>query len=320
MNYRYLLGVGSLLTALGCSDDGATNNSGGGAGSAGTGAGTGGSATAGSGGSSTNSAGSDTAGGGSGGSSAGQGMGGGGGSSGSMPKACGPDASMNADGALTAYPNIGVTVTPATDFKITSFNFVVIDDDDPRGPLLKFFAELKNVGQGLHCNFLPSVHLDAKEIITLAYGPPRHLKIGDTVFTTVDECMSPGESVILSGVQRGITEANLKAAVKLTVEPEPSNTETTVYLAADPPDILTPEVVSLADGFGLKGTASYTKALHNHGIRVYPRDSRKLIVGELLAFPGDLGSHAAGTMTPFETSSTPCSFEQYELYQTWIED
>jgi hypothetical protein len=305
VNYRYLLGVGSLLTALGCSDDGATNNPGGAAGSAGTGAGTGGSATAGSGGSSMNSAGSDTA---------------GGGSGGSMPKACGPDASMNADGALTAYPNIGVTVTPATDFKITSFNFVVIEDDDPRGPLLKFFAELKNVGQGLQCNFLPSVHLDAKEIITLAYGPPRHLKIGDTVFTTVDECMGPGESVVLSGVQRGITEAALKTAVKLTVEPGPSNTETTVYLAADPPDILTPEVVSSTDGFGLKGTASYTKALHNHGIRVYPRDSRKLIVGELLAFPGDLGAHAAGSMTPFETNTTTCSFEQYELFQSWIED
>lgn len=316
MNYRYLLGVGTVLTALGCSDDAATNNSGN-AGSAGTGAGAGGSATAGSGGSNMNSAGSDTVAGGSAGSA---GQGGSGGAGTTMPKTCGPDASMNADGALTAYSNIGVTVTPAADFKVTSFNFVVIEDDDPRGPLLKFFAELKNVGQGLHCNFLPSVHLDAKEIITLAYGPPRHLKIGDTVFTTVDECMGPGESVVLSGVQRGIDEADLKTAAKLTIEPEPSNTETTVYLLADPPDILTPEVVSSADGFALKATASYTTALHNHGIRVYPRDSRKLIVGELLAFPGDLGAHAAGSMTPFETTATSCGFEEYELYQTWIDD
>ncbi len=310
VNRYNLLLVGALLSTLGCGgDDSSPNNPGpsgdsGSSGSAGT--------------SGTSGAMSD---GGSGGSGAtgGSGAAGGSGGTGMAAQACGPEASMNAAGILTAYPNISVTVTPATDFEISSFNFTVTDDGDPRGPLLEFFADLKNIGTALHCQFLPMVVLDGEEIITLVYGPPKHLKIGDTVFTTVDTCIGPGESAVMSGVQRGVTEADLEAATSLTIDPAPSDLDNE-YLPAMPPMIQDAEVAPSGDGFLLKGTVSYTQAVRNQGIRVYPRDSRQLLVGELLAFPGDLGTHAAGSTAPFETEATPCSFTEYELFQSWINE
>lgn len=64
---------------------------------------------------------------------------------------------MTSGGILTAYPDIKVTVTPAADFAITSFNFTVTDDGDERGPLLSLFAELKNVGTQQRCQDRKSV-------------------------------------------------------------------------------------------------------------------------------------------------------------------
>jgi hypothetical protein len=295
-----------LLSTLGCGDGAASNDPGPAGGASGSGGSVSGSSA---------DAGSKSDAGSSGGGSGG--MGGAGGSP-ATPQACGPEASMNADGVLTAYPNISVTVTPATDFEITSFNFVVTDDGDARGPLLEFFADLKNIGTQQHCQFLPMVYLGADELITLVYGPPKHLKIGTTVFTTVDECIGPGESAVMSGVQRGITEAALEAATSLTIDPGPSNFETDEYLPAVAPTIQDAQVVTADAEFLLKGTVSYTENIRNQGIRVYPRDSRQLLVGELLAFPGDLGPHLAGSTAPFETESTPCGFTEYELFQSWI--
>lgn len=307
--------LGALLVTLGCSDDDAPKNdskNSGGAGAAGEVGETGDAGDTGEAGAPTS--GGSNSGGGAG--KAGSSTGGGGGSA--TAEACGPAASMNADGILTAYPDISVSVTPAADFKVTSFNFMVIDDGDERGPLLKFFAEVKNTSTKMHCQFLPNIALDGTEIVTLAYGPPKHLKIGTTVFTTVDECIDPGESVVLSGVQRGVTEADLKAASVLSIEPGPSNLESSEYVLATPPTIQDAEVAMSDDGYLLKGTAAYSTAIYNQGIRVYPRDSRKLIVDELLAFPGNLEEHAAGSTAPFETEATPCAFQEYELFQTWI--
>jgi hypothetical protein len=308
MGLRFdVVGLVALLATVGCADDGGSANSSGGSGNSGGAhaAGTSGSVTSGG----TDAGGSSGAGGGSAGSA---GMG--------APKACGPEASLNADGMLTAYPDIDVVVTPAADFAITSFNFVVVEDGDERGPLVKFLAELKNVGTGLHCQFLPEVFLDGTELITLVYGPPKHLKIGDTVFTTVDECIGPGESAVLSGVQRGVTEADLSAANVLTIDPGPSNFDTDVYLPAVPPVIEDTEVVASGEGFVLKGTVSYGATIRNQGIRVYPRDARQLLVDEIMAFPGDLGIHAAGSTAPFETEPTPCAFSDQELFQSWIDE
>jgi hypothetical protein len=329
--------VGALLATLGCSDNGDTNSTGPAGGSSSSVAGatnaagdhgdagmspvdntpgdTGGaSATGGTGPSGAGANGDDNAAGADNASAGAGGM--------PTPEACGPAASLNAQGALSAYPNISVTVVPATDFAVTSFNFRVIEDGDARGPLLKLFVELKNIGAGLQCKFIPDVTLDGKEIVTTSYGPAKHLKIGTTIFSTVDPCIEPGQTAVLSGVQRGITEDKLKLATNLSIQPNPSNLSTTEYLPATPPTIASAQVVpsQANDGYLLKGNVSYTNAVHNQGIRVYPRDSRKLLVDELLAFPGNLGAHAAGSSAPFETNATPCAFEDYLLFQSWIND
>lgn len=43
------------------------------------------------------------------------------------------------------------------------------------------------------------------------------------------------------------------------------------------------------------------------------REAATLIVGELLSFPGSLGSHPLGSSTEFETDAVDCQFADYKL-------
>ncbi len=231
---------------------------------------------------------------------------------------CGPEASV-VDGVLTAFPHIEVSVTPETDFALKSFNFTVKEDGDSRGPLLSLYAEMENIGTGLKCKFIPEVYLDFTEIITLADGPAYHLTIGSTMFSTTDECIRPGESVVLGGVQRGVTEEDLMNAMRLTIDAGSTNYPTDEYNIAVPPSVEA-DVVETDNGYAVAGNLTYVDTIYNQAVYVFPKDARGLIVDELVAFPGDLGTHFAGSTAPFETESTSCRFVDYELYQTWILD
>jgi hypothetical protein len=227
---------------------------------------------------------------------------------------CGPAATVNADGVLTAFPHITYSISPAG-WSLESVNFVVTEDGDPRGPLLEMFGELVNDTGTTECSFLPNVLLEFDEVITLVEGPAY---FGEVVMSVTTDCLGPGETGVLTGVARGITTADLAAATSLTIMVEP-NTFDTYFPAAGGPTVTMAEVSSVtAGGFGLRGKLLIGETIYNYGMRVYPRDARGVLVDELLAFPNELDTLGSGSTVDFETDGVDCNFDDYLLFQSWI--
>lgn len=59
-------------------------------------------------------------------------------------------------------------------------------------------------------------------------------------------------------------------------------------------------------------------AIENYGLTVYPRDDRGLLVDELGAFPGELGTLPAGSSHDFETDASPCEISDVSWFHSWI--
>jgi|GEM_PF-6517022 len=314
-----LLSIG-VLTQLACSSgDGMGDGTGGDEPGTGGGNATGGSA---SGGSSPGTGGQDGETGGSGGGdvlgSGGAGTGGGSGPDG-VADTCGPPASMNADGTLTPYPNIAVSLIPAEDYSLVSFNLISIEDGDERGPLLKIYAELKNESADLKCLFLPTVYLGFSEVVAVVDGEQYYAQLSTSLSSISDACIAPGETGIMFGAERGISQADLDSATSLEITPDPS-TIATDYVAAAAP-VLSDAQVVLVDGlYALSGTLTYFEDIYNQAVTVYTRDARGLLVDDITAYPGDLGTHLTGTTSEFETDGTTCEFVDYVLTQDWLRE
>jgi hypothetical protein len=221
-------------------------------------------------------------------------------------------ATRNADGVLTPFPNIDVSVTPAA-FQLTTLNFVVTEDGDPRGPLLEMLADIKNTGTKTECDFIPSIYLDGEELVGLPKTPPYM----STLLTSLtNDCLGPGETGAISAVARGVTKAELAAAGSLLVDLEP-NTYGTYNPAKDPPQV-TAEIAKLATGWGVKGTVTPKATIRNLEIRIFARNSQGVLTADLGAYPNTLGTLALGVPVSFESTTTPCEFEGYALYTSWI--
>jgi hypothetical protein len=196
-------------------------------------------------------------------------------------------------------------------------NFKVTVDGDPRGPLLEMFGEVVNDTGRTECAFLPDVTLDFEEVITLVEAPAH---FGDVVMSVTSDCLGVGDTGVLTGVARGITQADLAAATSLTILVEP-NTFDTYQHATGGPTLSMPEVGEVAGGgIGLRGRLLVAQAIYNYGLKVYPRDSRGVLIDELMAFPNELDPLAAGSTIDFETDGTDCTFEDYLYFQSWIID
>jgi hypothetical protein len=148
----------------------------------------------------------------------------------------------------------------------------------------------------------------------LVYAKPHF----DEVVTSVtSECIAPGEVGVLAGVQRGITAEDLAAATSLGIDLEPFGIGTTT-VATNGPMVTASVVMAAAGGWALGGQVTPRETIRNYGIRVYARDDRGLLFAELLAFPGELGTLAAGAPVSFETQPADCQFGSHLLFDSWI--
>jgi hypothetical protein len=240
----------------------------------------------------------------------GAGAGGGGGAPG---QGCASEpALINANGVLTAFPRIVTSVVPAG-LSLKSVNFVVTEDGDPRGPLIEMFGEIVNTGTLTECSFLPDVFLGFDELITIVEADPH---FGTFVTSVTTDCIGPGRTGVMNGVQRGITRAELDMATSLTVNLNPSRLDT--YRPATNGPLRTGQITVTATGWAVRGQLTIGTTIRNYGMRVYPKDGRGLLFAELLAFPGNLAPLYAGSTIDFETESAHCAFGEYLVFDSWI--
>ncbi len=218
-------------------------------------------------------------------------------------------------GELTAYPNIRLEVL-SPEFSVRSLNYVVKTDSDVRGPLMVAYIEVENTGGGNECDFLPDVRLDGfLELVALIETPPHYTVEWES--TVTNDCLLPGETGVIRALERGISVEDLESARSLSLDMGQGNLRTGRRASAT--SLANVEIgVVEAGGFGLSGTVTPSQPIRNYAIRVYPRDSRGLIIGQLLAFPNELESLPRFVDAPFETDGVGCSFSDYLIYESWI--
>src|SRR5262245_19985496 len=123
-----------------------------------------------------------------------------GGRGGNAGQSCATEpAAINSAGVLTAFPRIATSVTPAG-LTLKSLNFVITEDGASRGPLLEMFGEVLNSSSRTECSFLPDVMLGFDEIISIVEAAPH---FGTIITTVTTDCIGPGRTGVLIGVQRG---------------------------------------------------------------------------------------------------------------------
>jgi hypothetical protein len=228
-----------------------------------------------------------------------------------------PPATINPDGVLTPFPYLAFRVVPP-EFRIVTANFTVTHDGDSRGPLLEMLLEVENAGTEIECGFVPDVYLDFTEVVTQVTADPFYdVYSSGTVSTVTNECIPPGGVGVMRGVQRGVDEADLAAALTLDVDARPLRIGIDHQSPSDEP-LLEPTVAPVPGGFGVTGRMTPVRAIRNYGLRVYARDARGVLFTELLAFPGELAPLAAGLPQEFATTAATRGFTDYRAYQSWI--
>ncbi|MCC6875574.1 MAG: hypothetical protein IT378_14805 [Sandaracinaceae bacterium] len=231
-----------------------------------------------------------------------------------------PPAVVNPDGVLTPFPHIRYAISPP-EFEIVSANFVVEHDGDTRGPLLSAYFEIRNGGAYVDCDIGADVYLDFRDLVGIVEGEPYYQRIGTgPLFTVTSDCIAPGRSGVLHAVQRGIDETDLALAGDLSITLDIYRSSVVVYTPAGDGPLVDVSVRPVEGGYGLGGTITLQRTLHNYAMRFYPRDSRGVIVDELLAFPGHLEILPIASTQPFETLGTPRPIESYLFFDSWIVD
>jgi hypothetical protein len=226
-----------------------------------------------------------------------------------------PPASVNADGVLSAYPSVSYEVDFG--YRIDTVGVKVTDDGDTRGPLFELFAEVTNTGSTTRCGFLPDVYLDFTELISLVRADKYYSDLG-----ILYDCIAPGETAVLTALERGLDETNLVAGSTLSITMEPFNFGT--YTRATDGPYIADDAIAFGpdpyglEGYGVDGTLTMETTIYNYGLRAFPRDSRGVIVDELLAFPGDLDTLSAGSSIEFSTERTGCDFPEYRAIHSWL--
>lgn len=229
-----------------------------------------------------------------------------------------PPAVVSPDGVLTPFPSIRVTVTPP-ELSLETLNFVVTHDGDSRGPLVTMYAELRNDGIDVECGFVPDVWLDAFEIVTVVEAEPFYDRYSSgTLSTTTSDCIPPGGSGVLEGVQRGLDEADLALASHLVIDARPFRSSFTERVAPTDAPTLDVAVVEGAEGWSIEGTMTPRRTIRNYAFRAYARDARGVLFAELLAFPGELATLPPFVAQTIATDVAPRSFTDHRSFQSWI--
>lgn len=225
---------------------------------------------------------------------------------------CGPAPADNAQGILTSHPQLDFDLGHE-DFELLTVNIVpsiALSGIDT----LDLYAEVMNIGFEDHCSLLFDTRLDGLEIIVLAEAPPHTQED----WTTTHGCLRPGEVGILTGIQNYITADMIEASTSLEFNMTSLPPLNPLSQPIDAP-IVDATIVGGEEGGNLvSGTVTPTVPIYNYGMRFYPRDSRGLLVDELLAFPGDLDSLTPGVTLDFASNESGCAFDDYVFLHGWI--
>lgn len=228
------------------------------------------------------------------------------------PVPCGPAASQNAQGILTSHP--GMTFVLGHDsFELETVN--IVPSIAPSGiDTMDVYAELKNVSTEALCYIFSEATLDGLEILVIADTPPHT----DEILTTTGSCLLPGETAILNGIQNDIPAATINGATVLSFNLTASESYGVVTVPVDRPTVTASIAPGTLGGDVVSGTVVPQVSIYNYGMSFYARDSRGLIVAELLAFPGELSSLPAGVSIAFSSEESECQFDEYVLIDSWI--
>ena len=223
-----------------------------------------------------------------------------------------PPSSLSG-GVRTAHPHI--TVYDGSGFAARSVNYVITVDGDSRGPLIEVFVEVENTSSSTECDFLPDVFLGGTELTGLVETPPY---FGEFVTTVTNDCLGPGQSGVYTGLARGVTEEMLASVSSLSFDPDP-NTIGDAYPATNGPTVLSSEIGTHEEGWGLSGQIRINATIRNYNMTSYARDERGLITAELQSYPRRLEALYVGETVDYETlNGTPCRFDDHLSYQSWI--
>jgi hypothetical protein len=226
------------------------------------------------------------------------------------PSVTGP-ATTNASGVLTtlggaAFTKTGgslvITSLYAKIENLTSFNSI------------QLWGDMENRGTSLECIPLVTFAIDGYDILTIAEGPPYK---GSSTVTEV--CIPPGGKGIYNGIDNSVASTLLDHPTSVTY------TFQTLVATNEVPHPATPSLVgaTVDHGTGLYEVSGSLQAratdIHNLGIHFFVRDSSGLLRERLTAFPGDLGTIAAGSQIPFASSGLATAFSRFVAYSSFID-
>lgn len=236
----------------------------------------------------------------------------GGGGTGNTAAPCGPAPAENSQGILTSHPNLQFDLGHE-DFELLTVN--ILPSIAPSGiDTLDLYAEVRNIGLEDHCSFLFDPRLDGLEILVQLEAPPHRQEN----YTTTHGCLRPGEVGILTGIQNDISADTIEAATSLAFNMSSLSPLNPLSEPTDSPTVDAMIVEGEEGGNLVSGTVTPNAASFNYSMRFYPRDSRGLLVDELLAFPGDLDSLTAGVTLDFASNESDCQFDDYVFLHGWI--
>lgn len=225
---------------------------------------------------------------------------------------CGPEAGLNAQGILTSHPAMTFTVDDPS-HELETVN--IVPYIAPSGiDTLTIYAELTNVGLETRCSYLFDAWLDGYDILVQAETPPFESEL----FSATDICLAPGDTAVLVGVQNHIPIATVNAATSFELNVRTRSPVYPSYHASNAPTLDAVIEEGTSGGHVISGTVVPGVAIYNYSMHFYPRDSRGLLVDELLAFPGDLERLTAGISVEFSTTESECTFDEYVFIHSWI--
>lgn len=227
------------------------------------------------------------------------------------PTACGSPPATTVAGVLTPFAGSTFLVSPSQ-FRLISFNVKMTDDGDTRGPLSEAYAEFQNTGSTVECSFLTNVFIGTAEFFGLPTTPPWRSEFG-----SVTDCVGPGEVGVWEGLSRDLEPIDLELPLYVDLDLRPNGFGT--HTRAFGPNVTSESVVMTDEGYAIAASLNVVDTIWNFGYDAYPKDERGVIIDELLAFPGELGTLSAGSVIPFETSSTECPITSFLSYFSWID-
>ena len=235
----------------------------------------------------------------------------GGSDGGTPPAGCAglPPAMTTPTGVRTAYP--GITYVVEFGYTLRTINFV------HDGTRLHVFAEVANNSGSAECDFFPDMTFNGIDLYPDIVDTPPHYT--STVSTVTNDCLSVGDVGVVHGRSTEVALEDLSSGT-LVLDMSP-NTFGTPYRATNGPTILSSMPAMTAEGWVVRGQIRPMVAVRNYSLATYARDSRGLLIGELLAFPMMLGTLPAGSTIDYEGGDPiPCAFTEVLQLQSWIVD